>query len=150
MHSTSFYTWMALGGTTVSRLTAIESAALIMLAAGLLVFRTFRERYLLIWIVGWLAFFVYRWTMHATGGDSVVPYLSAVAHAEFVLALFLFSAAVFVYSHSQKLLLPLSLVSLSVIAYALVQGLGWPDSFTLRVTLEVSYHLVAVCAATRW
>jgi two-component system NtrC family sensor kinase len=140
---------MALGGTTVSRLTAIESAALIMLAAGLLVFRTFRERYLLIWIVGWLAFFVYRWTMHATGGDSVARYLSAVAHAEFVLALSLFSAAVFVYSHSQKLLLPLFLVSISVIAYALAQALWWPDSLTLRVALEVAYHLIAVSAAIR-
>src|SRR5919108_3295797 len=98
MYLTSFYTWMAVGEMTVPHLTPLESAALIMLAAGLLVFRTFRERYLLIWIVGWLAFFVYRWTMHEAGGDSVPRYMSAIAHAEFVLAVSLFSAAVCVYS----------------------------------------------------
>src|SRR5213076_1131893 len=46
--------WLVVGDMTVPRLVAQESAALIVLAASLLVFRTFRERYLLIWILGCL------------------------------------------------------------------------------------------------
>jgi PAS domain S-box-containing protein len=147
MYFTSFYTWMAVGEMTAPRLTAHESAALIMLAAGLLVFRTFRERYLLVWIVGWLAFFVYRWTMHGAGAATVPLHVTAIAHAEFVLALSLFAAAVFIYTHSRKLLLPLLFVSISVIAYAAVRALWWPGSVMLRVALEVAYRVIAFFAA---
>ena len=56
------------------------------LAAALLVFRTFRERYLLLWIVGWLAYFVSRWTLHGTEGRAVQHYLIAISQAEFILA----------------------------------------------------------------
>ena len=51
----------------VPKFVAVESAALVILAAGLLLFRTFRERYLLIWIVGWLAYFVSNWTVRHPG-----------------------------------------------------------------------------------
>ena len=43
------------------KLNAQESAALIMLAATIVVFRTFRERFLLVWILGWLAYGVSHW-----------------------------------------------------------------------------------------
>ena len=63
MNLLSFSTWLAVGDITVPGLTPQESAALILLAASLLVFRAFRERYLLIWTLGWLAYFVSRWTL---------------------------------------------------------------------------------------
>ncbi len=50
----------------VPKMMTVESATLVVLAASLLVFRTFRERYLLIWILGWLAYFVSGWTLHST------------------------------------------------------------------------------------
>jgi len=37
---------------------------LIILAASLLVFRTFRERYLLVWIGGWVTYLVAQWGLH--------------------------------------------------------------------------------------
>jgi len=96
---------------------AVESAALVILAAGLLVFRTFRERYLLIWILGWLAYFVSNWTIHHPGVDSGSHYAVAVSQSQFVLALCLFSAAVFVYSNARKVLVPLlALAPLSLLA----------------------------------
>jgi len=52
--------WYLVGDLAVSKLSAQESAALIMLAATMLIFRTFRERYLLAWILGWLAYLVSR------------------------------------------------------------------------------------------
>src|SRR5207244_10098707 len=115
---------------------------LIVLAASLLVFRTFRERYLLIWILGWLAYFISRWTVHGSlESDSLPRYLTAISHAEFILAVCLFAAAVFVYTNARDFLLPLLLISIGVIAYAAARALLWPDSVTLRVALEISYRL---------
>src|SRR5438093_13776165 len=114
-----FCSWLAATEILVPRLKAQESVALIMLAASLLVFRTFRERYLLVWIVGWMAYFGSRWTLRG-GGDHVPSYLIAISHAEFILAVCLFADAVLVYTHARKLLLPLLLTSTAVISYAVL------------------------------
>src|SRR3989449_906217 len=140
--------WLVVGDMTVPRLVAQESAALIILAASLLVFRTFRERYLLIWILGWLAYFISRWTVHGSlESDSLPRYLTAISHAEFILAVCLFAAAVFVYTNARDFLLPLLLTSIGVIAYAAARALLWPDSVTLRVALEIAYRLIALTAS---
>src|SRR6266436_6151247 len=104
--------WLAVGDIIVPRLTLQESAALILLAASLLVFRTFRERYLLIWTVGWLAYLVSRWSIRGHAEGSLPRYLTAISQAEFVLAVGLFAAAIFVYTHARKLLLPAMLFTL--------------------------------------
>jgi len=140
-------TWYAFGDLAVPKRTAQESAVLIMLAASLLVFRTFRQRYLLVWIVGWLAYFISRWTLHELPPDSAPGYLVAVAHAEFTLAICLFAAAVLIYTHARKLLTPLLFVSASVIGYAVARALLWPDSPELRIVLEVAYRLLTFGAA---
>lgn len=146
MNLSVFCTWYAVRDLALPKLSAPESAALLILAAGLLVFRTFRERYLLVWIVGWLAYFVSRWTLHGAPVESVSHELMAISQAEFVLAVCLFSAAVCVYTHARKLLLPLLLISLSVIAYAVARALYWPDSLTMRVALEVAYRVILLSA----
>jgi len=128
------------------RLMAVESATLVVLAASLLVFRTFRERYLLLWIVGWLAYFVSGWTLHGVPG--VPPdYLIAISHSQFVLAVGLFAGAVFVYAHARKLLIPLLGFTILVMAYAIVAALLWPDSFVARAGLEIAYRVIAIAAA---
>jgi hypothetical protein len=124
-----------------------DAAVLVVLAASLLVFRTFRERYLLIWIVGWLAYFVSRCTLHGLAGDALSTYSLAIGQAEFILAVCLFAAAVFVYAHAKDLVLPLLLIGITVLAYSVVRVLLWPDSLTLRVALEVAYRLIAFTAA---
>ena len=139
--------WFALLELPVPKFVAVESAALVILAAGLLVFRTFRERYLLIWILGWLAYFVSNWTIHHPGVDSASHYAVAVSQSQFVLAMCLFSAAVFVYSNARKVLVPLLAFSIAVTVFAAVRALLWPDSFALRVVLEVSCRIITFGAA---
>jgi len=139
--------WHAVGELAVPKLIAQESAILLVLAAALLVFRTFRERYLLLWIVGWLAYFVSHWTLYGVQDAAFARYTIAVSQAEFVLAVSLFAAAVFVYTHARKLLLPLALISITVMGYAVARALLWPDSMTLRMALEVAYRLIAFTAA---
>src|ERR1051325_7162380 len=123
-------------------------AALIILAASLLVFRTFRERYLLVWIGGWVVYVVAQWGMHSTAMAGV-SYAPAIFQASFVLAIGLFAASIFLYSHARSFLMPLLAISLAVIGYAVARALMWPDSLTLRVALEVSYRLIAVAAAAQ-
>src|SRR5580704_3149242 len=101
MNSSALFACYALVDLPFPKFVAAESAALVILAAGLLVFRTFRERYLLIWILGWLAYFVSNWTIHHPGVDPNTRYAAAVSQSQFILALCLFSAAAFVYSHAQ-------------------------------------------------
>src|SRR5438105_14422002 len=87
--------WLVVGDMTVPRLVAQESAALIVLAASLLVFRTFRERYLLIWILGWLAYFISRWTVHGSLESHSLPrHLTPISHPELILPVCLFPPAV--------------------------------------------------------
>jgi len=146
MNSCVCYAWWAVGDLALPKLVAVESATLVILAASLLVFRTFRERYLLTWILGWLAYFVAGWTLHGMHGGDAPSYLVAIAQAQFVLAVALFSAAVFVYCHIRRLLLPLLVFCIAVMAYAAARAILWPDSFPLRVGLEVAYRLMALSA----
>jgi len=141
--------WYAVGDPAVSGLMAAESAVLVILAASLLVFRTFRERYLLIWIVGWLAYFVSGWTLRIPLPEPVPRYVVATSHAQFVLALCLFASAILIYCHKQKLLLPLLLASGGIATYAVAQALYWPDSLAVRSVLEISYRLIALWAAVQ-
>ena len=59
-----------------------------------------------------------------------------------MLSFCLFSAAVFVYCHARKLLVPVLIFSFAVICFAVVRALYWPNLFALRVVLEVAYRLV--------
>ena len=147
MNTSVWHAWNAVGELVVPKLIAQESATLLVLAAALLVFRTFRERYLLLWIVGWLAYFVSRWTLYGSEDKGFQHYMVAISQAEFILAVSLFAAAVFVYTHARKLLLPLVLISITVVGYAVARALWWPNSMTLRVALEVAYRLIAFTAA---
>src|ERR1700730_3659925 len=124
----------AVGDITVPRLIAQESAAMIVLTTSLLVFRTFRERYFLIWILGWIAYLGSGWTLH--GSDSPSRY-AALSHTEFIIAVCLFAAALLVYTHARRLLLPLLLLGLGLTGLAVARALWWPDSAVLHVVLEV-------------
>ncbi|GAC1434708.1 MAG: hypothetical protein NVS1B11_04250 [Terriglobales bacterium] len=136
----------ALDGLVLPWLAAEESAVLAIVAASLLVFRTFRERYLLVWIVGWLAYFASRWALQGTDSSAASPYVMATSHAEFVLSICLFATAVLIYTQSRKLLSPLLLLSAAVIGFAVARALLWPTITSLRIVLEVAYRLIAVSA----
>ncbi len=140
--------WYAVGDIAVPKFTPQESAALIMLGATVLIFRTFRERHLLIWVLAWLAWVTSRWTLHETG-NSAGRELMAISQAEFVLAIALFTGAIFVYTQSKKLILPLIIIAIAVMGYAAARALYWPDSLTLRVALELSYRLITITAAVQ-
>ena len=55
------------------------------------------------------------------GGSAYFPaqYLLGISHAEFVLAVCLFAAAICLYTHARDLLLPLLFIAISVMAFGL-------------------------------
>jgi PAS domain S-box-containing protein len=146
MNTATLFDTQALWGLPVPRLMAEETAALIILAASLLVFRTFRERYLLVWIGGWVAYIVAQWGLHRPEAVGV-SYSPAIFQAVFILAIGLFAASILIYSHARKLLLPLLVITVAVMGYAAARATLWPNSLTLRVALEVAYRLVLIGGA---
>jgi len=146
MNATLWGIGLAVEDVSVLRLTPQECAGLVMLAAALLAFRTFRGRYLLVWILGWLAYFVSWWPQPLT---HVSREFVAISQSEFVLAVCLFSAAVFIYTEARDLLLPLIIITVALIGYTVLRAMLWPDSVSLRVALEVAYRLVAFVAAVQ-
>src|ERR1700758_3022524 len=94
------------GALGLSRLTASESAALIMLAASILVFRTFRERFLLVWSGGWLAYGASQWFASSGTGGAPSPEQIGLSQAAFVLAICLFATSILLYTRSETNILP--------------------------------------------
>jgi PAS domain S-box-containing protein len=140
----SVWNW---GNMLAPKVTAQESAALIILVASLVVFRTFRERYLLFWILGWLAYLVSRLPVPVGNGSE---YALAISHnGEFVLAVGLFAVSVLLYTKARKLLLPMAIFAAAMVALSVCQTLFWPEELSLRVAWEVGFRVLALTAAVQ-
>src|SRR6185437_2866894 len=102
MSTIAWRAWEILGGVAAPKFVTRETAVLLILAASLLVFRTLRERCLMVWIVGWIAYFV----SHHVVASSACPFAVPVAQAEFILAVTLFVAGSLIYANARFLLAP--------------------------------------------
>ena len=137
--------WDVLGAPAVPKFVTREVAVLLIVAASLLVFRTLRERCLIVWIAGWIAYLASHHTLLSTSSF----YSASFGHAEFVLAIALFTAGTFLYSGTRGFLAPLIGISIGIIAFAVAQGIYWPHSVTLRFALELAYRLLAFAAVVQ-
>ena len=146
MNTVVWRAWEFLSGLATPKFVTRETAVLLILAASLLVFRTLRERCLMVWIVGWLAYLGAHHALISSSGQAN-PYSIPVGHAEFILAVSLFAAGAFIYASARDLLAPLLCISIALIVFAIVQGIWWPGSTTLHFALEISYRIVALSAA---
>src|SRR6266853_2640866 len=126
--------WSVGAGFAIARLPDGGPVILALLVANLLVFRTFRSRYFLLWMLGWLSLAIS--TMPAV----VVPFawgagLELLSQAAFVFAVFLFSAAVLNYTQGKRLLLPSALLTILAIV-TLVMRVAWSQSAFLHVSVQ--------------
>jgi PAS domain S-box-containing protein len=129
------------------RLTGPEFALLILLGASLLTLRTFRERYLTIWILGWIALVISRVVGHVPAVQVSGIYVHVIEHASFVLAVGLLAGAVLICARNRNLFVPLAVVTLVLVGFAGARVLLWEDSLPLRIGLEVGYRVVLLTAA---
>ena len=143
------------GALALPWLTARESAALILAVVSFLFFRAFRERYLLTWGLAWIAYSVFLWVCRTGALRGASPQMAAFGQAEYALALTLFASAVLISANARRTLVGMLAFSAIVIAVAALRPLYFPDSTPLRLTLEVSYRLLAASAViellrSRW
>src|SRR3981081_3470115 len=148
MSSALWSIWSVATQFGLSRLTAGECALLAVLGALLLVLRSFRERYLTIWVGGWIALLASR-LIAAHGSGMLIPqhYLPVAEHTGFVLAVGLFAAAILAYTQARTLFTPLAAITVSVIGFAAARALLWPDVLPLRIALEVAYRTILLAGA---
>jgi PAS domain S-box-containing protein len=127
-------------------LTARESAALILAVVSFLFFRAFRERYLLTWGLGWIAYSVFLWVFRTGALHGSSPQMAAFGQGEFALALTLFASALLISAHARRTLVGLLASSAVVMALAVLRPMYFPDSEPLRLVVEVSFRLLAAVA----
>jgi len=131
---------------TVPWLTARETAALIVVVVSLLFFRVFRERCLLVWGAGWVAYGVFLWM--ARGGEvhAASRSMEAFAPAAFVLAMGLLAAAALMAAQARHTMAAVLAVSWVLMVCAAMRPLYFPDSRTLGLAVDVVCRLLAVVA----
>jgi len=137
----------SLGVLTGPWLTARETAALIAVVVSLLFFRVFRERCLLAWGAGWIAYGAFLWVAGAGELHGSSKSMAAFAQADFVLAMTLFGVAALMSAQARRALTALLAVSWVLMVCAAMRPLYFPDSKALGLGLEVSCRLIAAGAA---
>ncbi|HEY6304635.1 MAG TPA: ATP-binding protein [Terriglobales bacterium] len=133
----------SVGVLTVPWLTARETAALIVVVVSLLFFRVFRERCLLVWGAGWVAYGAFLWV---AGAGEWHDASKSFAQADFVFAMGLFGAAALMSAQARRALTALVAVSWVLLVCAAMRPLYFPDFKNLELGLDISCRLVAVGA----
>jgi len=139
--------WNSVARLGIAKPTAAEFALLIVLGASLLSLRAFRETYLKVWVVGWIALVASRLAEHAFAAKIPAPFDVVAVQAAFVLAVGLLAGAVFVYAQFRDLIIPLAVITPVLVGFAGARILLWPDSLPLRMGIEVSYRLILLTAS---
>ncbi len=115
---------------------------LILLAATILVYRTFREKFLLIWVGGWAAYWIYRLLGTFTAAHTS-PALTIAAHIAYIGAAAMFSIAILHYTRRKQWQWFIYLAAALAVAAACLRGL-WTGAPAVVTVAEV----VLSCAMT--
>ena len=92
--------------TLQSAFLAEMSTLLILLAGAVLLYSSFREKYLVPWIAGWSVFTLSKVFLALSSSRAPAPTWTALAYGSYVVAVGLFATAVFFYVSQRKLLWP--------------------------------------------
>ncbi len=130
----------------LAQLLAQPTTILVLLAA-VLVFRTYRERYLLCWIIGWLSYLLFELSQSAFGLYPESRTLHAVSIVSFVAAVLLFACAVFFYTGKKHLIAPSAAVAQAALAVALVHVIWFPRNLLVIIALHTLYRIISLAAA---
>lgn len=99
--------------TLQSAFLAEMSTLLILLAGAILLYGSFREKYLVPWMAGWSVFTLSKVFLAMGSANTPAPLWTALAYGSYVIAVGLFAAAVFFYVSQRRLLWP-SILALCV------------------------------------
>jgi PAS domain S-box-containing protein len=145
MNTAVWRAWEVVSGPATTKFVARETAVLLIIAVSLLVLRTFRERCLVVWVFGWLAYLGSQYALTSPAPSTV--YLAPAGRAGFVLAVVLFAAGAFIYARALDLLAPVLAIGAVLVVFAFVQSAYWASLPTPRFALELSYRILTFSAA---
>ncbi len=122
------------------------ASILVLVGGGVLIFRTFRERYLLWWIFGWASFVIYEVSndTFAIGPGSLTA--TAVSQIAFIVAVTLFSGAIFLYLRRIRLLIPSVLIAGLTCEIIIIQYSLSPNSYGLMLSVQILYRVISFSA----
>ena len=146
MSDSLFMMWNELARLGLARPTAMEWTLLALLGACIIALRAFRENYFKIWILGWAALTLSRFSEHCFAPKIPAPFDQVVVQGTFVLAVGLLAGAVLLYAQGRDLIIPLMVITPVLVGFAGARVLLWPDSVPLRVALELGYRVVLLTA----
>src|SRR6266568_5977614 len=117
---------------------AEASTLLILLAGAILLYRSFREKYLVPWIAGWTLYTLSKLFITLAVAESPTRLWTALACVSFVLAAGLFASTVFLYTSQTKLLWPLAIVISVVLLIGTALVFQLPRTTSLRTIFNFS------------
>jgi len=123
------------------------STLLILLAGAVLLYSSFREKYLVPWIAGWTCLTLSKIAVTVNLGRGSLGLWAALGYAFFVLAVGLFSTSIFLYVSQKKLLWP-SAVLAAALLFGLAYTLEPSHSFLLVLSLGLCW-VVKIAASTQ-
>jgi PAS domain S-box-containing protein len=124
------------------------STLLILLAGAVLLYRSFREKYLVPWIAGWIAYSASKLlSISQSGQHSDV--LTVLTWALFLLAVGLFSSAVLLYTDERRLILPTGIVLGAAFVIVTVYSVWFPHVEGLEIVFAILWRLGALIASTQ-
>lgn len=122
------------------------STLLILLAGAVLLYRSFREKYLVPWLAGWTVYSLSKLFL-ALHQNSASSRWVVMAYSAYVLAVWLFAASIFSYVYRKKLRFPAALVLGASLTLWLVHQYLTPHFLPLLVSAFVLMRLVLLSTA---
>jgi two-component system NtrC family sensor kinase len=133
--------------TLQSAFLAEMSTLLILLAGAILLYSSFREKYLVPWIAGWSVFTLSKVFLALSSSRAPAPLWIAFAYGFYVVAVGLFATAVFFYVAQRKLLWPSRLVLSVALPLELAYALWRPYPALHYVALALCWLVSIVASA---
>ena len=127
---------------------AEASAPLILLGGAVLLYRSFRQKYLQPWIAGWAVYTVAKLFLAISLSHGEASWL-ALANAGFVLAVALFSAAIFFYVYPPRFPVYLRAAAVLALALGVLQAVWFAHTGVLLFIFAISWRAIAWAAALR-
>jgi two-component system NtrC family sensor kinase len=119
------------------------STVLLLLAGTVFVYRSFRESYLPVWMLGWFAFLLHKMAAAAPPDRAWL----ALSHVNYAVAIVLFAASILLYANQPRLLKPLMIMAAVAIDLALFRVILWPNSLLLDYAASALYAAVRIVPA---
>src|ERR1700761_2342899 len=124
------------------------STLLILLAGAVLLYRSFREKYLVPWIAGWIAYSACK-LLSMSQLDQGSVFFTALTWTCFVMAVGLFSSAILLYTDDKRLILPTSIVLGAALVLIVLHDVWLPNVQPLDTAFAITWRLAALIASVQ-